>query len=333
MIEELLETTSEIVEEKVEALGATLKPIGNSIKGKIATITAPKEVMKTRAILLLSGENDEFSTSSAVATIGNPYIIEIKDGEKVLDEFDETELILAYTDDMLQDIDEECISVVRWDEEKCVYIAVESVVDAKNNKVSAKITKPGEYILSTDTLPPAITELKINNNDSFEPEIFAVVTDISGIADFSLKINGEEFVNINNFDEYYDYSTGFFSYVAKNFEEECYGVEIYAKDSKGYETTQYTEFYVSKSVVTPDRVVIPENLVNGDEITAEGEQLWGARRVYLCAEAVDENGKKYSKSIPMTLDEDEYENGHGKIGRHNCRFNDGRLQYGRKDAQ
>lgn len=305
LIEELLETTTEVVEEKVEVLGATLKPIGNSIKGKVATITTPKKMIETRAILLLSGEDDEFSTSSAVTTIGNPYIIEIKDGEELLEEFGESELVLTYTDDMAQSIDEECISVAKWDEEKCVYIAIESVVDTKNNKVSVKIKKPGEYILSTDTLPPAITELKINKDDSFEPEIFAVVTDVSGIADFGLKINGEEHVNINSFGEYYDCSTGFFSFPVKNLEEGFYDVEIYVKDSKGNETTTYTGFSVSKNVVVPDLVEIPENLVNGDEITAEGEQLWSARRVYLCAEAVDENGKKYSKSIPMTLAEDE----------------------------
>lgn len=302
MLTDLFDVVTEVIEEKLEVLDATLAPIGDSIKGKVAKITTPKKLQR-RNILLLSDEDQSFSTSSAVTTVGNPYIIEITDNGESIDEI-EAELILAYTEDMLSDISEDDLAIVRWDDKKCVYTKVESEVDAQSNTVSAIITKPGQYVLSADTLPPAITQLYVNGNSSSKPEIFAVIADVSGIEDFELKLNDETVIDINNFDKYYDYSTGIFRYTLDDYEDDYYLAEIYAKDTMQNYTTEYADVYVYSYCITPESVIVPENVVNGSEFIITGEDLYSADSVYLCAEATDKNGKKYSRSFLANLTQD-----------------------------
>lgn len=296
LVEALLDTAVEVVEEKVEHIKAILEPIGDSLKGKTVSISTPKESLTAKNILLLSAEEDEFSTSSAVTTVGNPYIIETEEDFQA-------KLTIAYSDEELSGADEGVLSIVRWDDEKCVYVKVDSTVDAENNKVSAIITKSGQYIISADTQPPAITQLYVNGNNSSEPEIFAVVADVSGIADFCLKLNEEIVIDINNLKDCYDYSTGIFRYSLKNYEEGYYFAEIYAKDTLGNEITECADVNVDKYFVQPEGVIAPDKIVNGCEFKIKSDYAY---KLFLCAEATDKNGKKYSVSLPVQETEEGY---------------------------
>lgn len=297
MLTNLMDAVTGVVEDKVDAAMATIESIGNAA-GKTATISYTKQDIEPMTVLLLSDEQDEFSTSSGVVTVGNPYVIEIKENDQVIESFDDIKLTIRYTDDMVTGIDENCISIARWDENKCVYTTVYSNLDCDNNKVTAQITKPGQYILLADTLPPAITGLKVEKDCSDSPEIFAIISDISGISDFKLILNEETVIDIKNFEQYYDYSTGIFRYTANGLDDNYYYGQIYAKDSRGYESTKEIEFSVDNYKFTPDSISVPDKLTNGCEIIVNGD-LWEASYNYVCARATDSNGVKYTRNFPV----------------------------------
>jgi hypothetical protein len=195
------------------------------------------------AVLAVDDETATTDTSSVTFTVGETYIVGLTDEEgneiedfsenplKITLNFTEDELAgagLNNTEDELQNL-----KIYRYNPDKRVYVCVGGTLDYANSCVSAEIIYPGQYILATDDCAPSVTEFTASNYTS-RPTFSANVADVSGLSDFSFKIDDKEYVNYNNLYDYYSDPNAWFEYpLNEDLVDGKHTASITATDSAG----------------------------------------------------------------------------------------------------
>ncbi len=300
--------TSDAVNGIIEAGQATV----GSISDWTVSIFSPTSKVGSMSILAVEDEFSLFSASSVATTIGEPYVIDVADeqGDEVTDLFENPiTLTLSYTDEQLAEAgvtDVSEIQIYRWDDDKCVYIAMGGTLDEENKSLSLEITKPGQYILAVDNCPPAVTEFTASDSGK-APTISAFVSDMSGIVYFSFSIDGEEYVNTYNMNDYYDLSSSRFEFVVpEGLSEGEHTAEIDAIDYAGniLEEPAVITFTVDRTAPVIDSVSEFTGLseggfemsaaVSGDDVSTVllnvKEEDWNGNTSIISYEMVEEDG-------------------------------------------
>ena len=301
---------SDVGESIVEAGNAVVKGVSNAGKW-VVSIIKPTESVKTMSLLAVDNEMSLFSTSSLATTVGDPYIISITDesGNEITDFSDNPLMLtLTYTQEQLDAAnvsDVSDIAILRWDDEKCVYVKMGGELDSENSCVNLEITKPGQYILAVDNCPPAVTQF-LASNSGMSPEISAVVSDMSGLREFSFSINGEEAVNMENLEEYYDFTTGKFLYKTAGLTAGSYTAVISASDTFENSIEQELIFTVNDAIPVISNVSqLPDTVNKSTEISAtvDGEEIL---QVFLNLEVTDIYGESRLLSVEMSENDGTY---------------------------
>ena len=278
---------------------AAVKGTKKTVKKWKVSITKAIEDIKPFSVMAVDSEIALFSTSSVATTVGNPYIISVEDedGNEITDMSESPVMLeLKYTDEELAQAgvyDASELTIFRWNEDKCVYVNMGGTLNEAEKLLSLEITKPGQYILAVDNCPPAVTEFTaLNSGDS--AEISAIVSDMSGIADFEMKLDGKTVVDNSNFDDYYEHTTGKFSYTATGLENGVHSAVIYASDTSGNALTDGVkiEFSIAANMPVISNVTELAEYVSGElEVSAEvsGEDI---SAVYLNVEEIDAVGER-----------------------------------------
>ena len=214
------------------------------------------------AIMSINDESETIENAAVSSTIGEPYVIEVKDaegnavtdfGENLLDltlYFDSADFEAA--DVSFNDTMKQKLKIYYWDDEKGVYVCIGGAVDTEQNSVSTKISKPGQYILAIDNCPPSITDFKVSDTGSM-PTISANISDMSGIESFSFKLDGKELVNSDTRSKYYNAASSTFSYkITDALEDKTeHTAEIIASDSSGNAMTEAAVLTFTVDTVPP----------------------------------------------------------------------------------
>lgn len=336
-IDAMVITFGDIVDYTKDTIKSVLSDFWNTVSGWIgdtadATVDAGKAVVKgvgqginkikvsvkklfvetdSLSVLAVSDMLALFSTSSVAVTVGEPYIIsaEDEDGNAITDFSDSPLLLeLKYTAEDLSaagvtDISQ--MSILRWDNEKCVYVKMGGALDEENMCMTLEITKPGQYILAVDNCPPAITQFEASRNTG-KQEFFANVSDMSGISDFVFTINEDVVVSYDVLQEYYDFTRGIFRYTTDTLDEGLYTATIYAVDSFGNEVYQSIDFEVSDAVPVIGEVSkLNEILTENTYVTAN---IYGGdvKTVLLNIDTTSPRGEKAHMSTVMTFEDGVY---------------------------
>ncbi len=311
MIAEWWDTISGWIDDAADAVidagKAALEKTKDVVTGWKVSITKAVEDISPFSVLAVDSEVSLFSTSSVATTVGSPYIVSVEDenGNEVTDLSSNPLLLtLEYTDDELAgagvtDIND--VAIYRWDEDKCVYVRMGGTLNEANKSLSLEITKPGQYILAADNCPPAVTEFKVSDSGS-NPDITAIVSDMSGIADFEMTIDGETVIDNSNFEDYYDHTTAQFIYPTNGLAAGSHTAVIYASDTSGNALADGVdiEFTINTDAPVISNVTgFSEQIQNGAEISAEitGESI---SAVYLNIEETNENGRTSRSTYEMT---------------------------------
>lgn len=224
---ELFDSTSGKVGEMIQQGQATIESMKNTVADgfKNCQVTVSKFMggasTYSMAVLAIDDETATTDTSSVAFTVGETYIVGLTDeeGNEIIDfsenplkitlNFTEEELAAAglnNTGDELQNL-----KIYRYDSDKKVYVCVGGTLDFANKCVSTEITCSGQYILACDSCAPSVTEFTALNYTT-KPTFTANVADVSGLSDFSFKIDDKEYVNYNNLYDYYSDSNAWFEY-------------------------------------------------------------------------------------------------------------------------
>lgn len=313
-VEDLLESAGEVlddVSDKAVRLGqAVVKKADEEVTNFFVKISSIGETIMPVSILSIEDESSLYSTSSLATTIGNPYVVTVEDANgNIITDLSENPLILTleYTDEQLHTAGVTNVNdlhIMYWDNDKCVYVNMGGEHNPDTKSLSLEITKPGQYILAVDNCPPAITEFK-SSDSGITPEITATVSDMSGISDFIFKIDNTELVNTDNLEDYYDFTTGKFSYVTNELSDGTHTAKILAVDSLENTVEESIDFSVSRSVPIIKELSVPENLSDGSEINAviTDDNL---TNVYLNLEYPDTNGNIKKDVVEMSGYENQY---------------------------
>ena len=299
-VESLVKSAVAVIDETVDGViksgQAAVKKIDDSITGFRVSITNTIEELDSMSILAVEDDTSLYSTSSLATTVANPYVIKIEneDGEEITD-FEENPLLLTleYTDEQLREAgvsDEGDLHIMYWDEEKCVYVNKGGELDTENKNMSLQITKSGQYVLAVDNCPPAITEF-VSEGTPKNPQISAVVSDMSGISQFSFKIDGEELVNMENIEEFYDYTTGEFAYITDGLSDGEHTATINVSDTLNNSITNELLFNVITVEPQIVKFTVPEVLTQGCRIAATitGDEV---DKAFLNIERMEKDGTK-----------------------------------------
>ena len=182
---------------------------------------------KSYGVLTLKSVKEPDSNAAVSATVGEPYLVTIYTDESCTEAVSDealaaqpVTLTLGYTTELLAAAGAEPgaqVILLRFDKERDLYLPIEAAVqDDSTMTVSAQITQNGEYILAVDTIAPIVTDFTAKNATS-TPELFALVSDLSGLSEFRFWVdNGEDLVTTENLNEYYDPSTGVFTYAVQS---------------------------------------------------------------------------------------------------------------------
>ncbi len=296
LVEKAVAVIDETVDGIIESGQAVVEKIGNKVTGFKVSITKTIEEIDLITILAVQDDVSPYSTASLATTVANPYVVKVEneDGEEITD-FEENPLLLTlgYTEEQLTKAgvwDENDLHIMYWDEEKCVYVNKGGELDVSNKKLSLKITKPGQYVLAVDNCPPAITQF-ISGGEGKNPQISAIVSDMSGISDFSFKIDGEEYVSMENLEDFYDYTTGKFLYTVNGLSSGEHTASIYVEDTLNNSTVNELLFNVDTEAPVIESFVVPEILTPGCEIevTVAGEM---EEKVFLNMERKEKDGTR-----------------------------------------
>lgn len=306
IVDSCFTSVTEKLENAIQNGKAKIDKAADKVSDWIVSITRPTKTVNSMAILAVDNEISLFSTSSLATTIGEPYIISVTDtdGNDITD-LSENPLVLTleYDDAMLAEAgvsDINDVAVYYWDDDKCVYIRMGGTLNEIDKAMSLEITKTGQYILAVDNCPPAVTEFNVSDGGN-SPEISAVVSDMSGIEDFSFSIDGRELVNDENLSKYYNVTTNVFTYPTTGFTAGTHTAVIYASDSAGNELSGGVtlEFTVSTDTPVIGNVTelddeVTENIVVS--ATVASEKL---SSVFLNIEEVDALGRGVRQSYEM----------------------------------
>ena len=307
---EVIETAGEFIGEQVdhaiEKGKAKVQQIGDtacdwyvSISETIEDIS-PFALNRQGAMFSLAGEE----TETEAKTLGNPYVVSVADREgKPVKDLSENplELTLSYTDEMLENAgiwDESGIAVLYWDADRCAYFRQEAEADLENNCLKLQITKPGQYILGADTSLPEIKNLTVTKGAS--PVVSAIITDASGIQDFSMTLDGKEVINNDNMSDYYDSTTGEFEYQYTGTRYFASGL-LTVTDSFGNQTERDFLLIVNKDTPEISEVTeLPQVVGEETSLSAYVDGLYD--KVYLHMRSVDSSGAESYRQIQMEED-------------------------------
>ena len=274
-------------------------------------IIHPSGSVGSMAIMAAADGVSLLAAPSVATTVGEPYIISVTDGSgEIVTDLSESPLLLTleYTKEQLSaaGVSDGDVAVYYWDEDRCVYVYMGG--EANNGSVSLAITKPGQYILAADNCPPAVSAFKASDRGR-APEISAVVSDMSGIAGFEFRIDGKTLVNMENIEDYYDFTTGRFVYsVTDKLADGKHRAEIYAADSVGNELIPPAalEFTVNNRAPSIDEVSgLPAVITGPINVSAKvsGDDI---AYVLLNVRVEDPEGNGYYTSYEMTGKNGEY---------------------------
>lgn len=306
------DTVSGWLDSGVKKGKAVVKKFKSGVKNLWVSITSPKDEIEASAIEAINDETADAASAGIATTLGEPYIVSAElDGVEVSD-FSDSPMLLSieYTQAQLSDAgvtDLNDIAIYKWDADKCVYIRMGGTLDSMNSLVELEITKPGQYILAADNMPPAVSAFKSSNSGTGQ-EITALISDMSGIAEFGFSIDGEEKVNMGNLDDYYDSTSGKFAYPVTDLAEGDHTAAIYAADSAGNAMVSPVELSFSVNAAAPviENLTLPSGTVkNNDSVTAvvSGENI---SSVLLNIKETDPLGKEITSSYEMTNQNGEY---------------------------
>lgn len=119
----------------------------------------------------------------------------------------------------------------------------EGNVDVVNKCVKANIHRSGMYVIGIDTVKPEVEGVYVTNNTS-RPTIVARINEMSDFSEYSLKLDGKEVVNKQNYRTYY--RTDMRAVVYKVNDELSLGehvVSLYAVDAVGNQMETAYEYY------------------------------------------------------------------------------------------
>ena len=274
-----------------------------------------KNSVQSYALLSLENEGTPDSDAALSVTLGDPYLIEVYTDESqetlVTDEqlaASPLTLTLEYTDEMLKAAGataETEVKIYHYDSERNVYICLpDSKQDAENHRVTAQITQQGEYILAVDTAAPCVSDFKPSDGTA-KPTLTALVSDLSGLKDFSFWIDdGDALVTKENLKDYYVEKTGVFTYaVTKDLSVGEHTAYFMAEDTLGNRLTEPVSFTFTVQdfpVVLPAPAVPAETVRDGCfTVTTPDPTDGGVEGMTLVLET--EDGRLVS--IPMTLED------------------------------
>ncbi len=291
---------------------AAVKKFKNGVKNLWVSITSPKDEIEASAIEAINDETADAASAGIATTLGKPYIVSAESDGVEVNDFSDSPMLLSieYTQAQLSGAgvtDLNDIAIYKWDADKCVYIRMGGTLDSANSIVELEITKPGQYILAADNMPPAVSAFKSSNSGTGQ-EITALISDMSGITEFIFSIDGEEKVNMRNLDDYYDSTNGKFAYPVTDIAEGTHTAAIYAADSAGNAMVSPVELSFSVNAAAPviENLTLPSGTVkNNDNVTAvvSGKNI---SSVLLNIKETDPLGKETTSSYEMTNQNGEY---------------------------
>lgn len=186
-------------------------------------------------------ENEEAAATGAANIIGKPYIVTVfdEDTKEYVQDFGEDVLTLSigYSYDMLEaasaKANEDKLAIYKYNEKYCGYIYVGGVVNKDDKEVTVDISTPGQYILGADVTAPSVKEFKVSDSSS-KPTIFVTMDEASDFNEFSMKLDGVEIINSDNWFSFYETQIKRFGYrCIKDLEEGKHKVVIEAADAAG----------------------------------------------------------------------------------------------------
>ena len=277
-----------------------------------------KNSVQSYAILSLEDEGTPDSDAALSVTLGDPYLVEVYTDESqetlVTDEqlaASPLTLTLEYTDEMLKAAGataETDVKIYHYDAERNVYVCLpESKQDREAKSVTAQITQQGEYILAVDTAAPCVSDFKPSDGTA-KPTLTALVSDLSGLKDFSFWIDDNQnspLVTKENLKDYYVEKTGVFTYaMTKDLAVGEHTAYFMAEDTLGNRLTEPVSFTFTVqdfSVVLPAPAVPSETVGDGCFTVKTPAPTDGSvEGMTLVLET--EDGRLVS--IPMTLEND-----------------------------
>lgn len=287
--------------------------------GSLSTVRSKNSKrVQSYAILSLEDEGTPNSDAALSVTLGDPYLVEVYTDESqetlVTDEqlaASPLTLTLEYTDEMLKAAGataETDVKIYHYDAERNVYVCLpESNQDREAKSVTAQITQQGEYILAVDTAAPCVSDFKPSDGTA-KPTLTALVSDLSGLKDFSFWIDGNQnspLVTKENLKDYYVEKTGVFTYtMTKDLAVGEHTAYFMAEDTLGNRLTEPVSFTFTVqdfSVVLPAPAVPSETVRDGCFTVKTPAPTDGSvEGMTLVLET--EDGRLVS--IPMTLEND-----------------------------
>lgn len=274
--------------------------------------------IQSYAILSLEDEGTPDSNAALSVTLGDPYLVEVYTDESqetlVTDEqlaASPLTLTLEYTDEMLKAAGataETKVKIYHYDAERNVYVCLpESKQDREAKSVTAQITQQGEYILAVDTAAPCVSDFKPSDGTA-KPTLTALVSDLSGLKDFSFWIDDNQnspLVTKENLKDYYVEKTGVFTYaMTKDLAVGEHTAYFMAEDTLGNRLTEPVSFTFTVqdfSVVLPAPAVPAETVRDGCfTVTTPAPKDGSVEGMTLVLKT--EDGRLVS--IPMTLEND-----------------------------
>jgi hypothetical protein len=266
------------------------------------------------AVLSLQDAGEATTNAAIAVTIGDPYTVALyTDGTKTTQVTDDqlaenpVTLTLSYTTDMLTAAGATAdmnIYIFRYDPNKNVYVRQESTQNKTAMTVTASIAEQGEYILAVDTAAPIVTNIAVSDGTS-TPTLTALVSDMSGLGDFSFKVDGTELVNKSTLSNYYDEATGVFTYKFDTpLTDGTHTASFTAADSLGnaMTTAETFSFDTKGNAVAFTSVTVPATVTSADGFTATAatNDNSSVSAVTLAIKTADGTVAAY----PMTLAED-----------------------------
>jgi len=238
-----------------------------------------EEQPQSYMILTLMDAASEKTNAVRATTVGRPYAVTIYTDETMATQVPSqalastpVTLTLSYDQDQLTAAglsSDEGLALFRYDRSKNMYVRVEgSVQNRSAMEVSAPISMHGEYILAVDSMAPEVSEFEMSDHTA-TPTLTCLVTDLSGVADFSFWVDdGTPLVDSQSFWDYYQPQTGQFRY---SFEQPlCAGTHtayFQVEDSLGIATEEpYTfEFFVDDCPPVIESVLVPDGPVTSTD--------------------------------------------------------------------
>ena len=269
------------VKDGVSNACATVKSKASDFYVGITSMFSQKNrSIQSYAILSLEDEGTPNSDAALSVTLGDPYLVEVYTDESqetlVTDEqlaASPLTLTLEYTDEMLKAAGataETGVKIYHYDAERNVYVCLpENKQDREAKSVTAQITQQGEYILAVDTAAPCVSDFKPSDGTT-KPTLTALVSDLSGLKDFSFWIDDNQnspLVTKENLKKYYVEKTGVFTYtMTKDLAVGEHTAYFMAEDTLGNRLTEPVSFTFTVqdfSVVLPAPAVPSETVRDG----------------------------------------------------------------------